>query len=307
MTRIASAMLPQSAISDLGRAQSSLAEASRQSASQTKANDLKGYGRETQTLISAQRLVSRAEGFVANTGELKTRMELQDVALGRAADMISQLKDDLFQNVGLESGDGIRSRLEETFAVLKDAMNTSLGGRYLFGGVLNDRPPVTTGTLSSLAADPLADAIETGAEAQMVGIEEGRTVPSGLVAEDIVTDAFASLKRLAELDEGADGPFGGKLTAVQMAALKNELTALGDAFDGMLSAQSENGRMLKEVENSATRQGAHLNALNAAIGDIVDVDLAEVAVRLNQAQFAYQASASVFNTLRGLTLMNFLD
>lgn len=141
----------------------------------------------------------------------------------------------------------------------------------------------------------------------MVGIEEGRTVPSGLVAEDIVTDAFASLKRLAELDEGADGPFGGKLTAVQMAALKNELTALGDAFDGMLSAQSENGRMLKEVENSATRQGAHLNALNAAIGDIVDVDLAEVAVRLNQAQFAYQASASVFNTLRGLTLMNFLD
>lgn len=307
MNRIASAMIPTSAISDLGRAQQSLAEASRQSASQTKASDLKGYGREAQTLISAQRLVARSEGFVANTDELKTRMELQDVTLGRAADIISQLKNDLFQNVGLESGDGIRSRLEEAFAVLKDSMNASLGGRYLFGGVLNDRPPVTAASLSDLAANPLADAMETGADPQMVRIEEGRLVPAGLVADDVATAAFASLKRLAELDEGPDGPFGGELTAVQNAALQNELAALGDAFNGLLSAQSENGRMLKEVESAATRQGAQLNALNAAIGEIVDVDLAEVAVRLNQAQFAYQASASVFNTLRGLTLVNFLD
>jgi len=307
MTRIASAMIPQSAISDLGRAQYSLAEASRQSASQTKASDLKGYGREAQTLISAQRLVSRSESFVANTDELKTRMELQDVSLGRAADIVAQLKDDLFQNVGLESGDGVRARLEEAFAVLKDAMNTNLGGRYLFGGVLNDRPPVTVASLSDLAANPLSSAMETGADPQMVRIEEGRLVPAGLVADDVATAALASFKRLAELDEGPDGPFGGELTAVQKATLQNELTALGDAFNGLLSAQSENGRMLKEVESAATRQGAQLNALNAAIGEIVDVDLAEVAVRLNQAQFAYQASASVFNTLRGLTLINFLD
>lgn len=307
MTRIASAMIPQSAMSDLGRAQQTLAETARQSASQTRASDLKGYGREAQTLVSAQRLVARAEGFVANTDELKTRMELQDVALGRAADIVSQLKDDLFQNVGLEKGDGVRARLEEAFAVLKDAMNTSLGGRYLFGGVLNDRPPVTASSLSDLAANPLADAMETGADPQMVRIEEGRLVPAGLVADDVATAAMASFKRLAELDEGVDGPFGGQLTAVQKTVLQNELQALGDAFNGLLSAQSENGRMLKEVESAATRQGAHLNALNAAIGEIVDVDLAEVAVRLNQAQFAYEASASVFNTLRGLSLINYLD
>jgi flagellar hook-associated protein 3 FlgL len=39
----------------------------------------------------------------------------------------------------------------------------------------------------------------------------------------------------------------------------------------------------------------------------VNVDLAEVAVRLNQAQFAYESSASVFNALRGLSLLNILD
>jgi flagellin-like hook-associated protein FlgL len=39
----------------------------------------------------------------------------------------------------------------------------------------------------------------------------------------------------------------------------------------------------------------------------VNVDLAEVAVRLNQAQFAYESSASIFNVLRNLSLLNMLE
>jgi flagellin-like hook-associated protein FlgL len=38
----------------------------------------------------------------------------------------------------------------------------------------------------------------------------------------------------------------------------------------------------------------------------VEVDLAEVAVRLNQAQFAYETSASVFNILRDMSLLKML-
>jgi flagellar hook-associated protein 3 FlgL len=61
------------------------------------------------------------------------------------------------------------------------------------------------------------------------------------------------------------------------------------------------------VESAESRLTSRLNALDEAIGGIVNVDLAEVAVRLNQAQFAYDASASVFNVLRGLSLLNILD
>jgi flagellar hook-associated protein 3 FlgL len=307
MTRIATASIPQSALADIGRAQMSLAEAARQSSAQTKADDLKGYGREAQTLVSAQRLAARSQSFVRIADELTTRMELQDVALGRAADMVSDLKQALFQNLGLEDGQGIRAKLEETFAVLKDAMNTNVGGRYLFGGALSDRPPITAASLDALAANPLTASIEQGAAQQMVKVEDGRTIAAGLIAEDVASLAFAALKRLAEFDNGPDGPFDGRLTAPQSAALTNEIAALDDAFHGLLNAQSENGRLLKDVESAQGRQKAQLNALNAAVGEIVDVDLAEVAVRLNQAQFAYQASANVFNTLRELTLLNFLD
>ena len=170
-------------------------------------------------------------------------MQIQDVALGRAAEATNKLKQALFQNLGLESGEGVRSQLEEAFAVMKDAMNTNLGGRYLFGGVMNDRPPVVVASLDDLAATNLTDAIEQGAEAQQMRVEEGRNISAGVVADDVISLAMASIKRLAEMDNGPDGPFNGDLTAVQRAAIQNELTSLNGAFNSMLSAQAENGRL----------------------------------------------------------------
>jgi flagellar hook-associated protein 3 FlgL len=306
MARISSAMIPASSLADISRAQRELVEAARQSSAQTRAHDLKGYGREAQTLVSAQRLVARNQGFQATARELTTRMQIQDVAIGRAGQAVSKLKEELFQNVGLDSGEGVRSQLEEAFAVIKDTMNTNLGGRYLFGGVQNDRPPITASSLSDLAANPVTDVLEQGADGQQMRVEEGRTVQAGVVADDIITLAMESIKRLAEMDEGPDGPFGGDLTPVQKQAIQAELSMLSDAFDNILATQAENGRLSKEVENASVRLTSQYNALDEAIGGIVDVDLAEVAVRLNQAQFAYESSASVFNVLRNLSLLNVL-
>lgn len=306
MDRVSSAMIPMSALADLGKSQRALVEAARQSSAQTKANDLKGYGREAQTLVSAERLVARTEGFLATSRELKTRMELQDVAIGRAADIVAQLRQDLFQNIGLERGEGVRSQIEQAFSVLRDAMNTTIGGRYLFGGVLNDRPPVTVDSVSDLAANPLNTSIEQNADSQYLRVEENRTIKAGLVADDFISEAFGAIKRLAEVDEGALGPFGGDLTLPQKAALEAELANLDAAFDKILDAQSENGRLLHDVDSATDRQQARKESLNNAVGEIVNVDLAEVAIRLNQAQFAYEASANVFNTIRNLTLLNYL-
>ena len=115
-----------------------------------------------------------------------------------------------------------------------------------------------------------------------------------------------SIKRLAQFDEGPGGPFGGNLTAAQKDALTAELGALSTAFDHVLYQQAEHGRLMKEVDAASERQTAQRDALNGAIGEIVDVDLAEVTVRLNQAQFAYEASAGVFNVIRNMSLLNVL-
>lgn len=307
MTRISSAMIPMASLSDISRAQQELVEASRQSSAQTRATDLKGYGREAQTLVSAERLYSRLKGFEGTVREMTTRLQIQDVALGRAASAVDKLKQELFQNLSLDSGEGVRAQLEEAFSVLKDTMNTNLGGRYLFGGTMNDRAPITATSLSDLAANNLSDVLEEGSSAQVMRVEEGRMVAAGVVADDVISQAMASIKRLAEMDEGVNGPFDGDLTDVQRALIQDELTSLNAAFNTILSAQSENGRLTQDVDSASDRLTSRLNAMDEAIGGIVNVDLAEVAVRLNQAQFAYESSASIFNTLRGLSLLNFLE
>ncbi len=307
MTRISSAMIPMASVADISRAQQELVEASRQSSSQTRSDDLKGYGREAQTLVSAERMYSRLKGFEGTVREMTTRLQIQDVALGRAADAVDKLKQELFQNLSLDSGEGIQAQLEEAFAVLKDTMNTNLGGRYLFGGVMNDRAPISADSITDLAANPLSDTIGDSSDAQVMRVEEGRTVAAGVVADDVVTQAMASIKRLAELHQGVDGPFGGDLSQTQRAAIESELTALSAGFNSILSSQAENGRLTQDVDAASTRLTSRLNAMDEAIGGIVNVDLAEVAVRLNQAQFAYQSSASVFNVLRGLSLLNYID
>ena len=70
MTRIASSMISQTALLDLQKAQQGLFKASSQTASQTKASDVEGYGSQAQTLVSANRLVARIESRLQVGAEL---------------------------------------------------------------------------------------------------------------------------------------------------------------------------------------------------------------------------------------------
>lgn len=200
----------------------------------------------------------------------------------------------------------MKASLDEAFGVIRDAMNTTLGGRYVFGGVANDQQPVPASTLSQLASQPLATSLPPAAGQQTVRIEESRTTSTGVVAGNVVDDALASIRTLASFDAGANGPFTKTLTQAQKDAITNELPNLQKAFDKIVSAQAENGRLLSGVESSTDRQQKQLDTLNQATGDITSVDLAAVAVKLNQAQFSYQASASIFATIKGLSLLNVL-
>ena len=82
---------------------------------------------------------------------------------------------------------------------------------------------------------------------------------------------------------------------------------LGCEASGLLGVQGENGRVLNETDNAVERLETESNLLASLSADITDVDLAEVALELSQAQLQYQATASVFNTIQNLSLVNLLE
>lgn len=306
MTRISSAMINANALQHLQKAQEEMFEAQRQSATQNKADDVKGYGRDTKSLINIERLQAKGQSHLDAATELNLRLSLQDAQLGRAADVIADLKTQLTEALALDDLSQVSALMSGTFNDLKAAFNTTHNGKYMFAGSVSDSPPITAANLDELAANPLTDAINQDGDVLKIRIGDTRVVDAGPLANQAASEIFNVLRDMKIFEDGATGPFSSNPTDDEVAAVKAALTGLDSAYGNMLAVQAQNGQVMNETDAVIERQQSEIDLLESLSGDITEVDLAEVAVRLNQAQLQFQASASIFNTIQGLSLVDYL-
>lgn len=306
MTRISSSMINASALNDLQRAQAEMYDAQRKTASQKEADDLKGYGADARTVVSLSRMRAQTEAYGDTASELATRLELQDNHLGRAAELAGSLREELTSALALGDMSGIARKLSSTFSDIKSAFNANLNGKYLFGGNVPEQPPVTATDISDLAANPLADSLNSDSKVLQVRIAENRLVEAGPLAHEEATELLGILRDLQIVEEGPDGPFSDNPTEAQKAAVQAAIAALKPAHENLIGTQAKNGQALNETDTIIERHTSESNVLESLSADITEVDLAEVAVKLNQAQLQYQATASIFRTIQGLSLVDYL-
>ncbi|ACT59884.1 flagellin [Hirschia baltica] len=300
MSRITTAMVSQNALIDLQKSQKVLFEASNQTASQTKATDLKGYGSQTHTLVSSNRMIANIQSRIDNAAELDARLSMQDAVLTHSREVMEDLRSVILQDISLSGPSSIDAKIEEAFLVLKDSFNLEISGKSVFGGTRTDKPPVVAASVADLVANPIENAFEQGAQEQTVNVDGYQEISLAPVAAEAAEAAFDMLKTLA-----AGGPYG-ELTDAQVTALKGELAQFDTVIDGLVQLEARNGNTQSRITNAIERQTTQVNAIGATVGEITYVDLAEVAARLSNAQTTYQASASIFNTVRGLTLLDVL-
>jgi flagellar hook-associated protein 3 FlgL len=72
------------------------------------------------------------------------------------------------------------------------------------------------------------------------------------------------------------------------------------------TAQAQNGSVQKRVEDAGTALTARQNGLEAMIGGVTAVNMADAVARLQSAGVAVQASAQVFTALQSASLLNYL-
>ncbi|WP_022693945.1 flagellin [Ponticaulis koreensis] len=306
MTRIASSMINSNALTDLQRAQRELFDAQRKTATQREAEDLKGYGSDARTVVSLDRMRAQAEAYKASAEELTTRLDLQDAHIGRAADVVGTLREKLTNALALGDLSSVGSDISAAFSDLKSSFNATLNGKYMFGGNLPTEAPIVTDSISDLANNPLADAVNSDASAVQVRIDKSRLVDEAPLAHEISQESLTILRDLQIFAESVDGPFSENPTQAQQDAIKSALSQMKSVYEGLIEAQGKNGRVLNETDAAIERHTSERDLLESLSANITDVDLAEVAVQLNQAQLQYQATASVFNTIQDLSLVNLL-
>ncbi len=307
MSRIATNVSNQVALTELLRNQSDLVTAQRQVSSGKKASDLKGLAQQLGSLSAAHTLTSRTESYLQASKEVTGRLATQDLALNEVSGAADDLRQAVVDAIALDSGITLIQQLESVFGRALNGLNQTYAGRSLFGGSRVDTPPVNIKTLNELgAAAAVSDVFDNTKVKATVRVDEGNPVEIGFLADDVGTDIITVIKSIKDYNDGVNGPFGATLTAAQKTFLQGTIANIISAADGVNTTVGKNGLLQGRVESAITRAEDQQFLLKQVVGEIEDVDLAEAATRLSQAQTAVQASAQTFSILSSLSLLNFL-
>jgi len=289
------------------RIQDRAADTQRQVSTGYKSPDYAGLGAGAGPLLGAQSLLSRIDAQKSLAGEVKTRLEFTEGALGNAADLTQNLRDEILKVLSTGNGSGLMIQADSSFAQFSSAMNQQFNGQYLFAGGGVDVAPVTVATLADLVALPAAaDAFNNGSLASQAVLEDGATFSYGALADDIGTSMMAAIRNIAEFNAGVDGPFAAELTPAQRTFLEGQLAVLSAAQGEVQTAVSSNGIAQARLEDITERHDAQTVLLKTFIGDVQDADMAEAIARLNQDQVALEAAYKMLGDLGRASLLDFI-
>jgi len=277
-----------------------------------KASDFKQLNPQVQDALDTRQALSGVESFRGTIETVQRRVQRMDLQLGETVKAGRDLKQSILDAAGRQNGDGLMTRLEETFDRAVGALNAEVDGNFIFGGARTDQRPVTVSSISDLQS--LADAgeaFQNDDQARRAVIAEGEEIEFGQLADDVGQELLASIKRIADFNDNVngnnpDGPLEGQLTDNQIQFLEDELARLEKAIQSAQDAQVDNGITANRLSETDERHAATENFLKEQIGAIEDVDLAKAATRLNQQQTTLEASFRAIGTLQNLSLVDFL-
>ncbi|MCX7866683.1 flagellar hook-associated protein FlgL [Limisphaera sp. VF-2] len=249
--------------------------------------------------------------YRANLDTLKERANVTFDAL-KALKKVSDRATELATLAdGTRSRDELRIYAAEVTQLIQHAvqiLNQKHRGAYLFGGTRTDQPPfvlatdadgrVTSVTYqgnTEIASTPIEQAVTLALD--IPGANPTGTGPRGLVADSRTgADLFAHL--IALQDRLLAGDTDAIARTVRPALLQDE--------ENLLYHIGNQGALQTRIETAASLADKRLMALDQAVSREVDADLAETLVRLNQAQYAYQAALQSGAAILRQSLLNFL-
>lgn len=298
-------------LADLLSAQNKELAAQQQVSTGKKGNTLSDFADQTRSLIATNTVKSRVDGLVSQLNNLKVKLNFQQAALGQVSDVAANLKQTFINALASGQGNGVMSDVTSYFSQAVQALNSQYGGDYLFSGGQTQTKPFSATDITQLAATPpapnpaISSFFKNGNLTPANRIDDQTTISTGFLATDVgqqLMQAFQDIQSYVQ----ANGPFNGQLTQAQQNFLQNEITTLDSVAASTTQTTALGGDIQKRVDDAAQAQTDRQTTLKNVLGDITDVNMAQAAADLSQAQSAVQASAQVFMTLKGMTLMNYL-
>lgn len=282
------------------RLQVNYAQVTMQNASGLRSDTFKGIAADTQRLLSM-------DGDTNNLTSQATVIKTAQNRIGAMQNIASTISETLNNVVALFTQ--VQSGLDlvggqNTFVaqanVLRDALvsqlNSQTGGNYLFGGSVNDRPPVN---ISDVDYTPTGTTPSTGYYQGDNVIESVRTTDSQRVEYGITANHPAFENALRALTIFINNP-----TDVNVIAQAVDINR--EAVNGVASIQGELLARSNVVANAATLNETTLAYISETVSEVRGVDIAQAAIKMSQYETQLQTSFSALSKLLQLRLTDYL-
>jgi flagellar hook-associated protein 3 FlgL len=251
---------------------------------------------------AAQRAVgSRAEiatldAYTKTSESADARLTAIDTVLSDIIERITEAKATTTGARGTTATQQVRDAAARQLEGIRDAVlaavNTNVGGTYLFAGAQSlTRPFALAGTAWAYQGDTTTVAVATGSE---------RTATVGLDGQALLQGTDAN-NLLTELDTLANAVRTGDAAGIEAG-----MQALDRAFNRAVRAQSYVGADLNGLEENQQQIAALRLASRKRLSKDEDADMAQAATDLARADTAYRAALSAISTAGRLSLMDYL-
>jgi flagellar hook-associated protein 3 FlgL len=305
---ISTASLYASLTSMIDTSQSQIATDTAQVASDKVATDLAGYGQSAGILTATNSVAARLTAYVNNAQNLTSKLAVQNTALSQVATASQNATSAIQEALANNTAEGLMQSLQSQMASAAGALNTDYGGQYLFSGGNANTPPVSTTTLTGLAAAASPTAVFTnGTQKQVSRVDDNQVVQTGVLASDAGSPLMTALAAVQAYNAGPNGPLSGDLTQAQTDFLNSVVSQFQAATDSANTVVADNGNVQKQVTNLTTQLTAQQTTIQGVVTNITEPDQAKVASQLQLAQATLQASAQVFSTLQSASLLQVLS
>jgi flagellar hook-associated protein 3 FlgL len=272
------------------------------------ANDLSGFGSQSQALVAAQSVQTSVNGLVSTLTQANTQLTFQQSALNQVSTIAQQLQTALTSAEGTDTGDGLMNQVESLFSQAQSALNTQYNGQYIFSGGATTTQPFTATSLADLTTQPsVSSFFQNGSLAPVTSVDDNSAIQTGFLASDVGQSLMSAFQSIEAFQQSAGGNFSGPLTTAQQTFLTSAVTQLDSVVASTTQTTAQGGNIQNQVQTALTTQTARQSTLEQVIGGMTAADAAQAAVNLTQAQTAFQASAQVFSSLQGMSLLNYLS
>jgi flagellar hook-associated protein 3 FlgL len=240
--------------------------------------------------LSLRAKLARLSGYDKSASAARMDLATIEGALGEVVNLLTEVRSEAMAGASaIYSGSNetraeVVERLREQLISISNTVN---GRRYLFGGTETLAPPFA------------ADGSYSGNDDEVVApVDSGETVGATLSGSRVFLDSgdlFALLEDVAlALREDRHQDVGATVSA------------LGDAIDHIGQIHADIGYRLQRIDQLVEKHGDEELALRARIGEIEDIDIAEVITGLQASENASAALSASAARVLGRSLFDYL-